>query len=335
MLNKILTIAIPTFNRPEKVLHRLKELVDQCTEDVEILIVDNASEIHVEEFIGRQDPEIQKKAKFHRNRFNIGLAANICRCYEVAEGEWVWTLGDDDVVCCNAVDIILRTIERYQVRNIDGINFSTGIHTYATDHVCATLLEYCESLKCKEAFSNALFLSSCVFKSSMFQSHLRLGYMYAYSAAPHIAVPIQRVSQGGTFVQSTEKIVEWEHPPEGQQWNRMSVAISLPTLMYLQDCSSQLSSLEDGVLMHAPAEMSPITALKRIFSVGLRSPRFWKFYYISLLPSVSGLKQVRCCIYALLSSLADSSKLFRSIGCFFCKWIDRDTLDSSAGADRI
>lgn len=47
-----------------------------------------------------------------RKRANIGANANVLRCFELCETEWIWILGDDDHGLPGAVDKILAHLGR-------------------------------------------------------------------------------------------------------------------------------------------------------------------------------------------------------------------------------
>ena len=102
----ILTIAIPTYNRPEKVKNTLIKLIPQVNANVRILILDNCSDVdiknYLEEIISESNLE---NINVIRHRTNIGADANFARLFELCNTPYIWTLGDDDRVIDNAVDI--------------------------------------------------------------------------------------------------------------------------------------------------------------------------------------------------------------------------------------
>ena len=107
-MKPLLTIAIPTFNRAD----RLKRCLEACLEQtagksVELLVSDNASEDATQAFM----TEFCKKnlaVSYVRNPENIGPDRNFLNCYNCAKGEYVLLLGDDDVLLPGAVDAILE-----------------------------------------------------------------------------------------------------------------------------------------------------------------------------------------------------------------------------------
>lgn len=85
-----LTIAIPTFNRNEILEKHIQFLLPQISEECTLLIIDNCSMVSVENTIGyllSKYPLLNYK--IIRNKVNIGGNANILRCVELCETEWL------------------------------------------------------------------------------------------------------------------------------------------------------------------------------------------------------------------------------------------------------
>ncbi len=53
------------------------------------------------------------RIKYRRNSGNLGLARNILSVVEMAEGEFVWMIGDDDLVMPGAIDQIVELIKQF------------------------------------------------------------------------------------------------------------------------------------------------------------------------------------------------------------------------------
>ena len=101
MENKLLTIAIPTYNRVENLKRCVQNLQTaiktyNLSHSIEILIVDNAStSYNREDLIYFLEEEI---TVFIKNETNIGGELNFFRCIEESKGLYVWVLGDDDYI---------------------------------------------------------------------------------------------------------------------------------------------------------------------------------------------------------------------------------------------
>ncbi|WP_084590934.1 FkbM family methyltransferase [Desulfonatronovibrio magnus] len=111
---KLLSIAIPTYCRPNELKHCLSKFIEQISgkyEDfIEIIITDNCSPIEcyneVSEFI--------RNYKFiysHRNLQTFNIEQNIKLCAEKCTGKYLWIFGDDDYIeDKNAINCILNIL---------------------------------------------------------------------------------------------------------------------------------------------------------------------------------------------------------------------------------
>lgn len=99
MKRKLLTIAVPTFNRSqhlELLLHTLGEELLDFSENIELLISDNASTDCTPDII-QKFVKIYPSVKTICHPTNIGMDSNFCGCFEQATGRFFWMLGDDDL----------------------------------------------------------------------------------------------------------------------------------------------------------------------------------------------------------------------------------------------
>lgn len=94
---KKLTIAIPTYKRENLLKESLKSAINQKKfDDYEIIIVDND-----DNFDNKKCLEIVRsfncdKIKYYKNKSNLGMYGNWNRCIELASGEYITILNDDD-----------------------------------------------------------------------------------------------------------------------------------------------------------------------------------------------------------------------------------------------
>lgn len=112
-----LSICIPTFNRSALLRSTLTQL-GRCLalagprglRDVEIVVVDNCSTddtADMVEELARTLPNLRCKL----NPSNIGVERNIVLALKAAAGEWVWPLGDDDILSDRALVDILDALD--------------------------------------------------------------------------------------------------------------------------------------------------------------------------------------------------------------------------------
>lgn len=111
---KILTIAIPTWNRPASLRETVSGLLRQLTNKCRLVIVDNFSTTPAEDVLKDLLAQYPETDFFiHRNRFNIGGACNQMRCFELCDTELLWILGDDDIPCPQAINNIFKEIDKH------------------------------------------------------------------------------------------------------------------------------------------------------------------------------------------------------------------------------
>ena len=112
----LLSICIPTYNRPESLLNCLNSLAKQKNKkDFEVCISDNSSKKNIKNLI----KPFRKKLniKYKKNRKNLGFALNVLKVSLMAKGEFIWFLGDDDLAVNNSVKYLTNLIKKK--RNID------------------------------------------------------------------------------------------------------------------------------------------------------------------------------------------------------------------------
>lgn len=108
---KLLTIAVPTYNGSRTIKDMLNLLLVQYDPRVEILISDNCSTDETPTIIA----EYIKRYPFIRlvrNKENIGPDANFLNGLRLARGKFILLLSDDDILIENALGGILSFLEK-------------------------------------------------------------------------------------------------------------------------------------------------------------------------------------------------------------------------------
>ncbi len=105
----LVTIAIPTFNRGEMLIDAIQSALSQtCNEELfDILVVDNNPERgdNTEKLMERYKDNY--KISYFKNETNIGPIGNWRRLYELAKGEYVVMLHDDDMLFPHYLHVVL------------------------------------------------------------------------------------------------------------------------------------------------------------------------------------------------------------------------------------
>jgi glycosyltransferase involved in cell wall biosynthesis len=127
-MNKLLTIAIPTYNRAElldKQLTWLSQAIKGFESECEILVSDNCSTDHTQSIINKWKNLLQDITfKSNKNPENIGVMRNIFHCLSSATTKYVWTIGDDDPIQERAVAYVMDKIKNIDDLSLLFLNFS-------------------------------------------------------------------------------------------------------------------------------------------------------------------------------------------------------------------
>lgn len=227
MTAPLLTIAIPTFDRNEVLAQTVAALLPQLGSDVRLVIRDNASPRPVAQtlagLVAGADVEIV------RNPWNIGGNANILRCLETCETEWLWILGDDDLPDVDAVARVLADI-----REGDPALVAVNYRCELFDRRQALELRGGDDFLARmDSLSNLLFLSASVLRAPALQRHLRLAYAYAYSNMPHVLALLLALGTEGRVKLSTQHIVTWGEADAGSSWSVVNASLAFPTVLDL------------------------------------------------------------------------------------------------------
>lgn len=189
---RVLTIAIPTYNRPVEVTATIRQLFAQARiDECEIIVVDNASSVSIEEAIWSEVPEIAGKIIFHRNVSNIGLSGNLLRCMELARTERLWILADDDDLATDAVSHVLNSCS--PADSPDFILFAQ----YAGQKGHPRTTSAKEFFNHVESWSRLGFVSTGIYRTSRLRDLMTVGTNYTYSLFPFLAMVVHGMHHCG------------------------------------------------------------------------------------------------------------------------------------------
>ena len=111
----LLTIAIPTYKRPELLKKCLSSIFEQIDEDnVSVVVIDD-SVSNVNDDVFEWATRQCKTFRYIKNETNVGIDHNIEKCLNIESTEYLLVLGEDDVVLPNAISKILTILKRDKV----------------------------------------------------------------------------------------------------------------------------------------------------------------------------------------------------------------------------
>jgi glycosyltransferase involved in cell wall biosynthesis len=121
----ILSVCVSTYNRADWLrvtLPLIARETAQWKDHVELLVVDNASTDGTD-LIAEELAE-HHSFKYHRNERNVGMLGNLGMCAKHMSGDYIWILGDDDIVKPGAVSLILEAIARHPATELVYLNYA-------------------------------------------------------------------------------------------------------------------------------------------------------------------------------------------------------------------
>jgi glycosyltransferase involved in cell wall biosynthesis len=216
---KLLTIGIPTYNRPDKIeaifinLSKMKNI-----NSVDILVIDNCSDIPVSEIYKKSNFDL-KNIRIMRNKFNIGGNANIMRCIEFAETEWIWILGDDDTPLENSTEIILHDIELETTgKNVLMLKYSSELGKVNKSMYFDDYRLFFNYITTNNYYSNLLFMSTCIINQKLFSKYYAKAIEHGSSFCQIYPLFISLYRREAIVYLSEKKICQWGIGEESYKW---------------------------------------------------------------------------------------------------------------------
>lgn len=212
----LLTVAIPTYDRPVELHKCVEHLAAQTDMRFNLLIVDNASPVPADRVLEDLVSTFPgANISIVRNKANVGGDSNILRCFELCNTEYVWVLGDDDIPLPNAIETVYSTLKENP--EILFVNFTCELYERSREYQARTLDEFLDTV---DSFSNVLFLSNSIFHRKRVIGHLPAAYHFSFAMAPHVVLVLKALMDGpGMCLLSARQIVHWALPPDGGRWS--------------------------------------------------------------------------------------------------------------------
>ena len=118
-----LSICIPTYNRAAHLSNCLKSIISMRKPkgfQFEICISDNGSNDNTKEIVNNAKKDID--INYNRNENNLGIARNFLKVVSMAKGEFVWLIGDDDLLLPHTLDTLEVLFKNHKTVNFFYIN---------------------------------------------------------------------------------------------------------------------------------------------------------------------------------------------------------------------
>jgi glycosyltransferase involved in cell wall biosynthesis len=124
-----LSICIPTYNRAKCLANCLNSIIlcnSQSDFMFQVCVSDNNSTDGTEEVVRRFGLNLD--IKYHKNSSNLGIPRNFLNVVSMADGDFIWIIGDDDLLMPNAIDELYKLINEHSQVDFFYVN-SFHLHT--------------------------------------------------------------------------------------------------------------------------------------------------------------------------------------------------------------
>jgi glycosyltransferase involved in cell wall biosynthesis len=228
-MESLLTIALPTYNRPIPLRRTLEALLPQVVNEprARLLIMDNQSQVPVTQILKEMGVEQSDRLRVIRHDYNIGGNANLMRCVECCQTEWLWAVCDDDRPRPDAVSTILADTSGGHVFAFYAYSgaalpkrIPNGRLTGKTVEGLFEAIDY--------TFRPLTFWSACVLRTDAIRPWMSKGYGYLSSGIPLLSMVFPALAAGGEWLLSEKTICDYMPPPPDQAWPTHGVFLSLP-----------------------------------------------------------------------------------------------------------
>ena len=107
----LVSVGIPTFDRPEGLRHALECITKQSYRNLEIIVSDNASPGNVTESVVHGFMATDLRIQYFRQPTNIGATRNFQFTLDKAQGEYFLWAADDDLCEPAFIDVLVTCME--------------------------------------------------------------------------------------------------------------------------------------------------------------------------------------------------------------------------------
>ncbi len=171
-----LSICIPSYNRPQELLRLLHSIDSKRGDQIEIVIAEDYAPKRAEvcDCVDEYKRNTAYRVKYIENEANLGYDHNIRRVADMATGEWVMFMGDDDLYIPGNldrfIDFLLKhkdlgyVLRRYMVNYADG-----RTEEYRYDNKDVFLQAGTDSYV--EFFRRSVFISGFTFQKDCFADY--------------------------------------------------------------------------------------------------------------------------------------------------------------------
>ena len=162
--SKMVSICIPTYNGEKHLRETLDSVLAQTFNNLEVLIVDDNSTDNTMGIL-REYASKENRIRIVQNEINLGLVNNWNRCVDLAHGDWIKFVFQDDIIAPDCVALLLHSCKGGSLfaacrRNILFDKNAESVKKYYKEYIRNITIE--KIFQGKTVISPEMFRSTCL-----------------------------------------------------------------------------------------------------------------------------------------------------------------------------
>ena len=237
---KQLTIIIPTYNRPERLINQVKSIVnDPDYGKVSLRVTDNHSSYDIKKAL----KDALTKEQFNSidlvvRPTNIGLGLNISLPFIECNSRWIWILGDDDRFV-GELSQVLADIKTYKDFSFIKYNISNGRRN--DEVIVSSIDEFLGYYTDWHPTGDMIFISNALFNLEALESFKQKAIIYNQTLVGHMIPLVAALCDGKATCKFRDyDLVEYQSAPTGTNyvtlWVTMGIA-NVGDIKFVEDYS--------------------------------------------------------------------------------------------------
>lgn len=231
-MDKILTIAIPTYNRRSKLIRLLKSIEKQeGLESCTLIVSDNNSNYSVSDMLKEEFPmNFANSIEVYRRGINAGADYNITSVFTYARTTLFWIVGDDDELAPGAIRLVIDNYHKYP--DIPFFKYvMKGAFSFSENIRMRNVVDLLSCHKKGYLLGGIFFISNNIYNIDLIKPFLSDCLYYSYCSMGQIIPMMHCLVDSDYDVLLCKDPIVMAFPADEDRWNYIKVVTSVGTFL--------------------------------------------------------------------------------------------------------